>query len=298
MKKVLAIVLSALLLVAALVGCASKSEPASNDNNASADTAASTDGKLETLKVGASSTPHAEILEQVKDTLAAEGYDLQIVIYDDYVLPNQSLADGSLDANYFQHTPYLNSFNASNGTDLVSAAKIHYEPFGLYGNGVSSVADIAADATILIPADDSNETRALLLLAQEGLIELPADASAEKGVTTLDIVDAKGHDVQPLQADTVPAQLANSNPGTVAVINGNYALDAGLKPTTNGLFVEAADSEFATLYANIVAVRPADLDSDWLKALHTALTSKEAYDYMITTYEGGVIPTFTVEEAE
>ena len=117
-------------------------------------------------------------------------------------------------------------------------------------------------------------------------------------MTTLDIVDAKGHDVQPLQADTVPAQLANSNPGTVAVINGNYALDAGLKPTTNGLFVEAADSEFATLYANIVAVRPADLDSDWLKALHTALTSKEAYDYMITTYEGGVIPTFTVEDAE
>lgn len=228
MKKVLAIVLSALLLVAALAGCASKSETASNDTPASTDTAASTDGKLEVLKVGASSTPHAEILEQVKDTLAAEGYDLQIVIYDDYVLPNQSLADGSLDANYFQHTPYLNSFNASNGTDLVAAAKIHYEPFGLYGNGVSSVADIAADATILIPADDSNETRALLLLAQEGLIELPADASAEKGVTTLDIVDAKGHDVQPLQADTVPAQLANSNPGTVAVINGNYALQACL----------------------------------------------------------------------
>ncbi len=152
MKKVLAIVLSALLLVAALAGCASKSETASNDTPASTDTAASTDGKLEVLKVGASSTPHAEILEQVKDTLVAEGYDLQIVIYDDYVLPNQSLADGSLDANYFQHTPYLNSFNASNGTDLVAAAKIHYEPFGLYGNGVSSVADIAADATILIPA--------------------------------------------------------------------------------------------------------------------------------------------------
>ena len=233
MKKVLAIVLSALLLVAALVGCASKSEPASTET-ASTDTAASTDGKLETLKVGASSTPHAEILEQVKDTLAAEGYDLQIVIYDDYVLPNQSLADGSLDANYFQHTPYLNSFNASTGTDLVSAAKIHYEPFGLYGNGVASVADIAADATILIPADDSNETRALLLLAQEGLIELPADASAEKGVTTLDIVDAKGHDVQPLQADTVPAQLANSNPGTVAVINGNYALQAGERRRRRG----------------------------------------------------------------
>ena len=228
MKKVLAIVLAALLIVAALAGCAAKSETA--DTTATTDTAAAetTDGKLEVLKVGASSTPHAEILEQVRDTLAAEGYDLQIVVYDDYVLPNQSLADGSLDANYFQHTPYLNSFNAANGTDLVSAAKIHSEPFGLYGNGVDSVDAIASDATILIPADDSNETRALLLLAQEGLIELPADASAEKGVTTLDIVDAKGHDVQALQADTVPAQLANSNEGTVAVINGNYALQAGL----------------------------------------------------------------------
>lgn len=179
-EKVLAIVLAALLIVAALAGCAAKSETA--DTTATTDTAAAetTDGKLEVLKVGTSSTPHAEILEQVKDTLAAEGYDLQIVVYDDYVLPNQSLADGSLDANYFQHTPYLNSFNAANGTDLVSAAKIHYEPFGLYGNGVDSVDAIASDATILIPADDSNETRALLLLAQEGLIELPADASAEK----------------------------------------------------------------------------------------------------------------------
>ena len=298
MKKVLAIVLAALLIVAALAGCAAKSETA--DTTATTDTAAAetTDGKLEVLKVGASSTPHAEILEQVKDTLAAEGYDLQIVVYDDYVLPNQSLADGSLDANYFQHTPYLNSFNASNGTHLVSAGLIHYEPFGLFGNGVSSLDEVAEGATILIPADDSNETRALLLLAQEGLITLPEDASAEKGVSHLDIVDAKGYNVVPVQADMVPTQLANSDAGTLAVINGNYALDAGLKPTTNGLFVEAADSEFATLYANIVAVRPADLDSDWLKALHTALTSKEAYDYMINTYEGGVIPTFTVEDAE
>ncbi|MEI3084850.1 MAG: MetQ/NlpA family ABC transporter substrate-binding protein [Oscillospiraceae bacterium] len=134
--------------------------------------------RITVIKVGASSTPHAEILEQVKDTLADEGYELEIVIYDDYVLPNQALAEGTLDANYFQHTPYLNSYNASNGTDLVATARIHYEPFGLYGNGVDSVADIAPGATILIPADDSNETRALLLLAQEGLITLPEDASA------------------------------------------------------------------------------------------------------------------------
>ena len=290
MKKVLAIVLSALLLVAALAGCASKSEPASTET-ASTDTTASTDGKLETLKVGASSTPHAAILAQVKDTLAAEGYALQIVIYDDYVLPNQSLADGSLDANYFQHTPYLNSFNASNGTDLVSAAKIHYEPFGLYGNDVASVADIASDATILIPADDSNETRALLLLAQEGLIELPADASAEKGVTTLDIVDAKGHDVQPLQADTVPAQLANSNPGTVAVINGNYALQAGLH-ASDALAIEDASGDAAQTYANIIACRAGEENSAKIQALVKALQSDAVKDYIEKTYNGAVVAIF------
>ena len=281
MKKVLAIVLAALLIVAALAGCAAKSKTA--DTTATTDTAAAetTDGKLEVLKVGASSTPHAEILEQVRDTLAAEGYDLQIVVYDDYVLPNQSLADGSLDANYFQHTPYLNSFNAANGTDLVSAAKIHYEPFGLYGNGVDSVDAIASDATILIPADDSNETRALLLLAQEGLIELPADASAEKGVTTLDIVDAKGHDVQALQADTVPAQLANSNEGTVAVINGNYALQAGLH-ASDALAIEDASGDAAQTYANIVACRAGEENSAKIQALVKALQSDAVKTYITT----------------
>ena len=302
MKKILAIVLAALLIVAALAGCAAKSETADTSadtsadasTDASADTAASdaaASGELEVIKVGASSTPHAEILEQVKDTLAAEGYDLQIVVYDDYVLPNQSLADGSLDANYFQHTPYLNSFNAANGTDLVSAAKIHYEPFGLYGNGVDSVADIAADATILVPADDSNETRALLLLAQEGLIELPADASAEKGVTTLDIVDAKGHDVQALQADTVPAQLANSNPGTVAVINGNYALQAGLH-ASDALAIEDASGDAAQTYANIVACRAGDENSAKIQALVKALQSDAVKTYIENTYNGAVVAIF------
>ena len=280
MKKVLAIVLAALLIVAALAGCAAKSETA--DTTVTTDTVAAetTDGKLEVLKVGASSTPHAEILEQVKDTLAAEGYDLQIVVYDDYVLPNQSLADGSLDANYFQHTPYLNSFNAANGTDLVSAAKIHYEPFGLYGNGVDSVDAIA-----------SNATRALLLLAQEGLIELPADASAEKGVTTLDIVDAKGHDVQALQADTVPAQLANSNEGTVAVINGNYALQAGLH-ASDALAIEDASGDAAQTYANIVACRAGEENSAKIQALVKALQSDAVKTYIENTYNGAVVAIF------
>ena len=149
MKKTLAIILT-LALVLCLCACGG------------------TKAEDKTITVGASSTPHAEILEQVKDALAKEGYELKIVVYDDYVLPNQALSDGTLDANYFQHSPYLNSYNASEGTDLISAALIHYEPFGIYGNGVTDLAQLAAGATILIPADDSNETRALLLLQQEG----------------------------------------------------------------------------------------------------------------------------------
>ena len=169
MKKKFALLLTLALAVSALAACGQKDTPPAASGSSTSGAASSSTGEKETIKVGASSTPHAEILEQVKDALAEKGYDLDIVVYDDYVLPNKALADGDLDANYFQHTPYLNSYNASNGTDLVAAAKIHYEPFGLYGNGVSAVADIADGATILIPADDSNETRALLLLAQEGL---------------------------------------------------------------------------------------------------------------------------------
>ena len=271
MKKIIAIVL-AIAAVFSFAACGKKAED-------------------KVIKVGASSTPHAEILEQVKEALKKDGYELEIVVYDDYVLPNQALAEGTLDANYFQHTPYLNSYNASKGTDLVSAALIHYEPFGLYGNGVDAVADIAPGATILIPADDSNETRALLLLAQEGLIELPADASAEKGVTTLDIVDAKGFNVQAVQADTVPAQLANSNPGTVAVINGNYALQAGLK-VADALAIEDASVDAAQTYANIIACRKGDENSAKVQALVKALQTDAVKTYIADSYNGAVVAIF------
>ena len=271
MKKIIAIVL-AIAAVFSFAACGKKAED-------------------KVIKVGASSTPHAEILEQVKEALKKDGYELEVVVYDDYVLPNQALAEGTLDANYFQHTPYLNSYNASNNTDLVSAALIHYEPFGLYGNGVDAVADIAPGATILIPADDSNETRALLLLAQEGLIELPADASAEKGVTTLDIVDAKGFDVQAVQADTVPAQLANSNPGTVAVINGNYALQAGLK-VADALAIEDASGDAAQTYANIIACRKGDESSAKVQALVKALQTDAVKTFIADSYNGAVVAIF------
>ena len=291
MKKLISLI-CVLAMVLALAACGSSAPAAATEAPAAAEaTEAPAAAEPVEITVGATAVPHAEILEQVKDTLAAEGYDLQIVVYDDYVLPNQSLADGSLDANYFQHTPYLNSFNAANGTDLVSAAKIHYEPFGLYGNGVDSVDAIASDATILIPADDSNETRALLLLAQEGLIELPADASAEKGVTTLDIVDAKGHDVQPLQADTVPAQLANSNPGPVAVIIGNYALQAGLH-AADALAIEDASGDAAQTYANIIACRAGEENSAKIQALVKALQSDAVKEYIEKTYNGAVVAIF------
>lgn len=243
------------------------------------------------IKVGASSTPHAEILETVKDALAEEGWTLEIVVYDDYVLPNLALADGELDANYFQHTPYLNSYNASNGTDLVSASLIHYEPFGLYGNGVDSVDAVAAGATIIIPADDSNETRALLLLQQEGFITLPEDASAEEGISHLDIVDDGGYNIVPVQADSVPAQLENSDEGTVAVINGNYALQAGLK-VENALAIEDASGDAAQTYANIIAVRAGEEESEKTLALVNALLTDAVKDYIADSYNGAVVAIF------
>lgn len=273
MKKLIALLLTVCLLcTVALTGCGSAADD-------------------KTIKIGASSTPHAEILEQVKSALADEGYTLEIIIYDDYILPNQALADKELDANYFQHTPYLNSYNAANGTDLVSAASIHYEPFGIYGNGVSNLSELAAGATIIIPADDSNETRALLLLQQEGLITLPADASAAAGVTTLDIVDDGGYNVQAVQAETVPAQLGNSDKGTIAVINGNYALAAGYH-ASDALAVEDASGDAAQTYANIIAVRKGEENSAKIQALVKALMSDAVREYMDSTYNGAVVPIF------
>ena len=313
MKKLIAVLLALTLVLslAALTGCGKKDDAAADtktedtakaeetadtktEDTAKAEDTAKTEetsGDLIPLVVGASATPHAEILEQVKGTLAAEGYDLQIKIFDDYVLPNTALADGELDANYFQHTPYLNSFNESNGTDLVAAASIHYEPFGIYGNGVTDLSELADGATIIIPADDSNETRALLLLQQEGLIQLPDDASAAKGVTTLDIADDGGYNITAVQADTVPSQLANSDEGTIAVINGNYALQAGLH-STDALALEDAQGDAAQTYANIVAVRAGEENSEKTQALVKALQSDAVKQYITDTYNGAVVAIF------
>ena len=255
MKKITSLIL-ALVLTFSLVALSACGDKTTDDKS----TAASDD---KVITVGASATPHAEILEQIKQALADEGYELKIVTYDDYVLPNQALADGTLDANYFQHKPYLDSFNAKNGTNLVSVGTIHYEPFGIYGNGVTDLKDLAKGATIIIPADDSNETRALFLLQQEGLIKLPDDADAAKGVSTLDI----------------------------AVINGNYALAAGLK-ISDALASEDANGAAAQTYANIIAVRAGDENSPKTQALLKALKTDAVKQYIADTYNGAVVASF------
>ena len=299
MKKTLSIVLALVLALAALTGCGSAaSTPAATEAPAAADTASDTasdaaeaPAELEVIKVGATATPHGEILESIKDALAAEGYELDIVIYDDYVLPNKALADGELDANYFQHRPYLNSYNEQNGTDLVSAAVIHYEPFGIYSNGVASLADLAEGATILIPADDSNGTRALLLLQQEGLIELPEGSSLDSSLTTLDVVDDHGYVITPVQADLIPSQLKNSDEGTIAIINGNYALAAGYT-SDDALAYESTDSEATETYANVVAVRSGDENSAKIQALVKALQTDAVKQFINDTYKGSVVAYF------
>lgn len=294
-KNIVSTALAFALSALALTGCnGSTSSTASNNSEnspASGNNESTPTTEKVVIKVGATSTPHGEILDAVKEELAAQGYDLQITIYDDYVLPNKALADGELDANYFQHTPYLNSYNKANGTDLVSAASIHYEPFGLYGNGVDSVANVAAGASIVIPADDSNETRALLLLAQEGLITLPEGANANDGVTTLDIVDNKGYKITTVQADTVAAQFNNSDKGSLAVINGNYALAAGLN-SKDALAVEDASGDAAQTYANIIAVRKGDENSEKTTALVNALKTDKVKKYIEEKYNGAVVAIF------
>lgn len=287
MKKLLSVLLAGSLAVMALTGCGQKQT--ASDSKDSGNAASSDTDKV--ITVGASSTPHAEILEQAKDALKEKGYELKVVVYDDYVLPNKALNDKTIDANYFQHKPYLDSFNESNNTELVSAAAIHYEPFGIYGNGVTNLSELKSGATIIIPADDSNETRALLLLRQEGLIKLPEDASAAKGVTTLDIVDDGGYNIQAVQADTVPAQLKNSDAGSIAVINGNYAIQAGLD-IKDALATEDAKGDAAKTYANIIAVRKGEEGSDKTKALIEALETDATKDFIEKTYNGAVVAIY------
>lgn len=274
MKKIVTLLLAISLTLGALLSLASCGD----------------DSK--TIKVGASSAPHAEILEQAKDILKEKGYTLEITIYDDYVLPNNGVFDGSLDANYFQHKPYLDWFNKENKQDLVSVAAIHYEPFGIYGKGITQLSALADGATIIIPTDGSNCTRALFLLAQEGLIKLRDGVKATDELTTLDIVENKhNYNITAVSADTITGQLENANAGTIAVINGNYAIASGLK-IADALAKEDANGDAAQTYANIIAVREKNKDSEKIKALVDALKTEKIKKFIEDKYNGAVVAIF------
>ncbi len=292
MKKLLSILLcAALVLGLAACGTAASDPTAAPESEAPATDAAETpSGELEKIVVGASSTPHAEILEAVSGELEALGYELDIKIFDDYVMPNLALADGEIDANYFQHEPYLLNFNAENGTDLVSAAAIHYEPMGIYGGSKSSLDELAEGDIIAVPNDGTNEARALLLLQDQGLITLKEgiDASTETA-TILDIAEnPKNLEIVEMEAKNIPHSLPDV---AFAVINGNYALQAGLTGN-DALASESADSDAAQTYANILAVRAGEEDSAKTQALVTALTSETCRQFIEETYSGAVVPIF------
>lgn len=266
MKKIIAIAL-ALLSALSVTACGKKSE---------------------TLKVGASVTPHAEILKVAKDELAKEGITLEIVEFTDYVLPNTSLESGDLDANYFQHKPYLDTFNAEHGTSLVSVAAIHYEPFGIYAGKTASIEALQDGATISVPNDGSNEARALLVLEAQGLIKLKEGVGTT--ATVLDIAEnPKNLNIIEMEAAQLAISLQDVD---LAVINGNYALQAGLNAATDALATEDANSAAAQEYANILAVKAGNESDPRIAKLIVALESDAVRDYINNTYKGAVVPLF------
>ncbi|MBS4534829.1 MetQ/NlpA family ABC transporter substrate-binding protein [Clostridium sp. D2Q-14] len=237
-----------------------------------------------TLKVGASPLPHGEILEQIKEDLSEEGINLEIVEFTDYVKPNLSLSEGELDANFFQHSPYLEDFNKNNDTDLISLGSIHLEPLGVYSNNIENIDDIEEGNSIAIPSDPTNGGRALLLLENNGLIKL--DENAGLLATEEDIIEnPKNLEFKPLEAAQIPRSL---NDVDLAVINGNYALEANLTPTEDAIILEKEDSP----YGNILAIRNGDEDRKDLKLLIEALQSEKVKNFIENNYEGGIIPTF------
>ena len=292
MKKLVSLLLSGALAVGLLAGCGSTGNsgtantPAANTESPAASTES---GSLEgtTLKVGATPAPHAEILGVAKGILAEQAITLDIVQYNDYVQPNNAVEDGSLDANYFQHITYMNDFNDQNGTHLVSAAEVHYEPMSLYAGKVSSLDELADGALIGVPNDATNEARALLVLQQEGLVTLRDGAGIT--ATINDIVDnPKNLQFSEMEAAQLPLRLADLD---MAVINGNYAIDAGLS-MDDALATESADGEAAQAYVNVLAVKEGRETDPAIQALAAALCSDEVKTYIEENYNGAVVAVF------
>lgn len=294
MKKFVSLLLTGALSFGLLAGCGggggtantpSGSTPSGNTPSGNTETPTVAEGTV--IRVGATPAPHAEILEVAKGLLAEQGITLEIVEFNDYIQPNLAVENGELDANYFQHITYMNEFNVSDSTHLVSAAEIHYEPFGLYAGKTASIDQLADGAQIAVPNDTTNEARALLLLQQEGLITLKEGAGIT--ATKADIAEnPKNLDIVELEASQLPVRLADVD---MAVINGNYAIDAGLK-VSDALAVEASDGEAAQAYVNVLAVKEGKENDPAIQALVAALKSDEVKAFMEETYEGAVVPMF------
>ena len=275
MKKILALVLALVFAVSLSAACAEN----------------------KTIKVAASTTPHAIILEYVKDDLAALGYDLEIMDVTDYFVANPATAAGEVDVNYFQHLPFLNAYNESVENEdekLVAAFGVHCEPYGIYPGTKKDLSEIAAGDKIAVTNDPSNETRALLLLQDAGLITLPEGANPESGLQKEDIVETNGLEIIEMDAEKIPATLDDV---AFAIINGNYVLDAGMTVRDDALFTEA-ESVTGQTYINYLVVRPENVDADWLKALEQVLATEKVKNFILENegFAGGVIPTFEVAE--
>lgn len=261
-KKLLTLALSSAILVS-VVGCSK----GTGDNK---------------IVVGASSSPHAEILEVIKPQLEKQGYELEIKVFDDYILPNTALDEGSLDANYFQHVPYLEETVKEKGYKLTYTEKIHLEPIGLYSNKVKSLDEIKKNSIIAIPNDPTNGARALKLLADNGLIKV----NDGELISVKDIIEnPKNIEIKEMNAEQLPTVLKDVE---AAVINTNYALSAKLNPTKDAIVIESKDSP----YSNILAVREDNKDSEKIKVLSKALTSKEVKAFIEKKYKGSIIPSF------
>ncbi len=276
LRKPFALALVALILVASLFGSA----VAENQK----------------ITIGATTPPHGIILEALVDDLKAEGFDLEIVILTDYVTGNPATSAGDLDANYFQHGPYLKQYNDSVPDDqkLAAVIGVHYEPFALYAGTKATLDELAEGDHIAIPNDPTNGARALFLLQDAGLIKLKEGLTPETGATVLDIVEnTKNLAIDELNAELIPAALQDV---AYAVINGNYATGAGLNPQTDSLFLEPLDGGAAATYINYIVVKPENVNEPYVKALEKVLFTQKIYDFILNSpdFKGGVIPVFEV----
>ena len=250
------------------------------------------------IVIGATPSPHAEVLNFIAEDMAALGFPIEVQIFTDYNLPCPAVASGELDANYFAHIPFINGYNASVSEDeqVVPVIGVHYEPFGIYSNKITSLEELPENATVCIPNDVSNQTRALFLLQDAGLIVLPEDAQPTDELNVTDIVEVKnGLQISDIDASQLPSTLEDKD---IAVINGNFALDAGLSPLNDAIFYEPAEGDAAAIYANYVVVAPENVEAEWVAALQSCLCSEKVYEFMTDNeaYAGGVIPYFNLED--